>query len=110
VRERIVELTNRPSVKRDFVFCDQAARAAGSACRNLAEGSYRHGHPEFATFVNIALGSEGELLDCAEEARQKDYLGDAEYADLSQRINHAISVAAGLRQYLLRTPTPPRST
>ena len=109
LRRRIVELTKRPNVKRDFVFCDQARRAAGSACRNLAEGFYRHGHPEFARFVNIALGSEGELLDCLDEARLKEYVDADEFGDFNRRINHAIAAAAGLRKYLQRTPTPERS-
>jgi four helix bundle protein len=109
IRGRILELTKRPEVRRDFDFCDQAQRAAGSACRNIAEGFHRYGHAEFARFVNIALGSEGELLDCMDEARQKNYLGDAEYGDLNEHITRAISAAVGLRQYLLRKPTPPPS-
>jgi four helix bundle protein len=108
IRGRIVELTDRANVKKDFVFCDQARRAAGSACRNLAEGFYRHGHPEFAKFVNFALGSEGELLDCLEEAGQKNYVHGDELADLTRRIHHAMAAASGLRKYLQRTPTPSR--
>ena len=106
VRRHIVALCARPVVRRDFKFCDQADRAAASACRNLAEGFARYGHAEFARFVSIARGSLGELRDSIDEARLKGYLGDKERDELERRIRGAMSSAGALRVYLLRTPTP----
>jgi four helix bundle protein len=99
-------LCARPEVKRDFSFCDQADRAASSACRNLAEGFARYGHPEFARFVSIARGSLGELRDSADEARLKRYINQDDWEELERAIRGAMASANALRGYLLRTPTP----
>ena len=106
VRRRIIELCARPDVKRDFKFCDQADRAAESACRNIAEGFARYKHPDFARFVTISLGSLGELLDSLDEALTKRYINKAEFEDLDRDIKTAKSSANGLRRYLQNTPTP----
>lgn len=46
---------------RDFCFCDQIKRAAVSISNNIAEGSERSTHTEFARFLDIAKGSTGEV-------------------------------------------------
>lgn len=106
VRQRIVALCARPAVRRDFRFCDQADRAAASACRNIAEGFARYGHAEFARFVSIARGSLGELRDSVDEASLKRYISDQERDALDRAIRGAMSSASALRRYLLKTPTP----
>ena len=106
VRRRIVTLCARPTVRRDFKFCDQAERAAASACRNIAEGFARYGHPEFARFVSIARGSLGELRDSGDEARLKRYITTEEWDELDRAIRSAMASSNALRRYLLRTPTP----
>jgi four helix bundle protein len=100
VRRRVLELTKRDAVQRDFGFRDQAERAAASACRNLAEGFYRHHHRDFARFVTISLGSLGELLDSADEGRTKGYLNADEQAKLEADIQEAMRVTRGLLRYL----------
>ena len=62
VRRQVLQLVSRPDVRRDYHFCDQASRAASSACHNIAEGFYRFSPGEFSHFLNIAYGSLGELL------------------------------------------------
>jgi four helix bundle protein len=106
VRCAILELISRDHVKRDFSFCDQARRAANSACRNIAEGFYRFRHPEFAHFVNIAKGSLGELLDSLDEARVQRYIQEPEYQRLHTLIDRAIGAAVRLHRYLDNSPTP----
>ena len=106
VRRRIIELCGRPGVKRDFAFCDQADRAAESACRNLAEGFARYRHADFARFVTISHGSLTELLDSLDEALAKRYIDAAEFDDLDRAVKAAKSSANGLRRYLQNTPTP----
>jgi four helix bundle protein len=106
VRQRVIALCSRPEVKRDFGFCDQADRAASSACRNLAEGFARYGHPEFARFVSMARGSLGELRDSADEARLKRYINEDEWKELDRAIRSAMAASNGLRRFLLSTPTP----
>jgi four helix bundle protein len=106
VRRGVLLLCARPDVKQDFEFCDQADRASSSACRNIAEGFARYGHPEFARFVSIARGSLGELQDSADKARLKHYIDDEEWQSLDRVIRGAKAAANGLHGYLKRTPTP----
>jgi four helix bundle protein len=105
VRCAILELTSREPVKRDFDFCNQARRAANSACRNIAEGFYRFRHPEFAHFVNIAKGSLGELFDSLDEARVKHFVEEPEYQRLHRLIDRAMGAAVELHRYLHNSPT-----
>ena len=106
VRRRVIKLCKRPEVRKDFEFCDQADRAAGSACRNLAEGFARYHHPDFARFVVISLSSLTELADCLDEALSKEYIDRAEFDDFDAAVRSAIKTANGLRRYLQNTPTP----
>jgi four helix bundle protein len=101
-----MELCGRPDIKRDFAFCDQSARAARSACRNIAEGFARYGHPEFARFVSIARGSLGELHDSLDEAKLKRFITDNEYRELDRAIRAAKAASNALHGYLSTTPTP----
>ena len=110
VRRAIIELTSRAEVRQDTVFCDQAHRAAASACRNLAEGFWRFRHREFAQFVNIARASLGEVVDCVDEALEKRYLNAREHAELSATVEAALFTSTGLYAYLTRTPTPAPNT
>jgi len=93
-------------VRRDFKFCAQADSAAASACRNIAEGFGRYGHPDFARFVTIARSSLKELLDSTDEALIKRYIDVAEHKSLNQAIKNAMASANSLRRYLASTPTP----
>jgi len=106
VRLLVIGVCRRDQVRLDFQFCRQADTAAGSACRNLAEGFARYRHPDFVRFVTITAGSLTELLDLVDEARAKGYVDAQEHADLDEKIGDAIRAANGLRRYLQNTPTP----
>lgn len=106
VRQAFIDLTSRPPAKQDLGLCDQASRAAGSACRNIAEGFYRYSHREFANFLNIARGSLGELLDLADEAKAKRYLSDKDHEALDKLIDRAMATTAALRRYVSSTRAP----
>src|SRR5262245_36364705 len=74
VRRAFIPILARDVVKRDFDFQTQTRKAMRSACRNTAEGFYRFRHPEFANFVNIAIGSLGELVDGTVDALEHAYI------------------------------------
>ena len=95
-----------PRVKADHAFCDQASRAAASACRNVAEGFARYGHPDFARLVIIARASLAELLDTLDEALAKRYIDGHQHEALNKEITGAMATMNGLRRYLQRTKTP----
>jgi four helix bundle protein len=108
VRRQIIQLVARADVRRDHPFCDQASRAASSACHNIAEGFYRFSPGEFSHFLNIAYGSLGELLDCADEARHKTYLSGDEFDSLDTLISRAMAAMRSLRRYLAAPKRPSR--
>src|SRR5262245_34204783 len=56
----VLEIIKRPSLARDSDYCQQAASAAASAPRNIAEGFGRFAPIQFANFLRIAIGSELE--------------------------------------------------
>lgn len=106
LRRMIIEVVRREHVQRDFAYCRQADTAAGSACRNLAEGFARYRHLDFARFVTISHASLAELLDLLDEGLTKGYLDPAEHDALTARTERAMRAANGLRRYLHNTPTP----
>jgi four helix bundle protein len=106
IRKQIIELCEHPRVNGDHAFCDQANRAAASACRNIAEGFARYGHPEFARFVIIARASMAELVDTLDEALAKRYIDGPQHEALNREIARAMATMNGLRRYLQRTKTP----
>jgi four helix bundle protein len=100
--ERFVrEIIKRPSLSRDADFCSQAADAAASAPRNIAEGFGRFGPVQFANFVRIAIGSEVETKNQILKAWQRGAITDEEHWAGVLLCNRAIGAAVGFRRYLL---------
>ena len=101
-------LCRRTLEARDFKLHEQIRDAARSATRNIAEGSGRFSHGDFANFVRIAKASEVELLDHFNEAFDCGYLNESDRDHLEHAARNAIKAANGLIQYLESTPTPKR--
>jgi len=59
--------------KRDFVFRDQLVRCAISVMNNIAEGFERRSDPDFARFLDIAKGSNGEVRSMLYLAEDRGY-------------------------------------
>src|SRR5512141_2663842 len=59
--ERVYLATSEQAFERDWALRGQMRRAAISVVSNVAEGYDRGGRREFARFLQIALGSCGEL-------------------------------------------------
>jgi len=112
LRRRIIAITARSPARVDGRFCSGIRDAAGSVCRNLAEGFERYHHRQFAFFVRVALGSLGETDDQLEEACQRGYLSAAELAELRRLGQRVRLTLKGLLKHLTRPPHwrgPPRS-
>ena len=100
--ERFVrEIIKRPILARDHDYCSQAADAAASAPRNIAEGFGRFAPVQFANFVRIAIGSEVETKNHILKAWQRGAITDEEHWAAVMLCKRAIGAAIGLRRYLI---------
>lgn len=59
---------------RDFGFRDQIQRCGVSVMNNIAEGFERRGDKDFARFLDIAKGSNGEVRRMLYLAEDRNYL------------------------------------
>ncbi|MGD7654602.1 MAG: four helix bundle protein [Verrucomicrobiales bacterium] len=59
---------------RDFGFRDQIQRCGVSVMNNIAEGFERRTDQDFARFLDIAKGSNGEVRSMLYLAEDRDYL------------------------------------
>ena len=111
LRQFVVAVTSKPPAARDFDFCRQIRRAAGSATDNIAEGFGRFYPREFHRYVQIARGELNETLNQLHRGLKDGYLTRAEYERGVVLANHAISTTAGLQRYLkscIPQKPPPR--
>ena len=70
----IYVLTNEGSFAKDFSLKDQINRSAGSAMDNIAEGFERFTNKEFAQYLIISKGSNGEVRSQLYRAFDKGYI------------------------------------
>ncbi len=78
---------------RDFGFRDQIQRCAVSVMNNIAEGFERRSDPDFARFLDIAKGSNGEVRSMLYLAEDQDYLPfktAAEMRSFSEELSRGI--------------------
>lgn len=87
---------------RDFGFRDQIQRCGVSVMNNIAEGFERKSDPDFARFLDIAKGSNGEVRSMLYLAEDRDYLRFPiveEMRNFSEDLSRAIeSLAKHLRK------------
>jgi four helix bundle protein len=87
---------------RDFGFRDQIQRCAVSVMNNIAEGFERKSDPDFARFLDIAKGSNGEIRSMLYLAEDRGYLSTAvaeQMRNFSEDISRGIeSLAKHLRK------------
>ena len=93
LRTQVVAICERPAAASDRRFCDQFRAAAGSACRNLAEGFRRFTSPAIVQFFDYALGSLGEIQDCLQESLTRRIITPEEFVTLSDLVEHARAAA-----------------
>jgi len=78
----------------------QVRRAAASIAANIAEGAARQGSREFRRFLNISLGSLGELDYHLRLARDLGILDEGEWKGLTTLGNEAGRLIMGLKKSL----------
>ena len=90
-----------PSTSR-FGLTDQARRAALSVPANIAEGAGRYGTREFKRYMDIALGSLGELHSHLSVAHELEYLTDEEWKAIEEQHTSVSKLAWLLAKSLRR--------
>jgi len=60
--KEICQLTNSPSLTKEFSLKDQIKRASVSVIANLAEGYYRRTSRDRSNFLTISIGSVNEVV------------------------------------------------
>ncbi|HVG84431.1 MAG TPA: four helix bundle protein [Vicinamibacterales bacterium] len=88
----------------DLRLRSQITDAAGSTCRNIAEGFRRRSHRDFARYLEHATSSLSELEDGILDARMRDHLSEAQVDDLSRLVRRTSAPLARLLRYLRHTP------
>src|SRR2546423_12339762 len=58
--KKILAITDKPEIKKDYRFSSQMRAAAGSVMDNIAEGFERDSKLEFVNFLSYSKGSTGE--------------------------------------------------
>ena len=88
LRVEVNRLCQHQLVARDFKFCNGFRDAAGSVCRNLAEGFVRFESGWIVQFFGYALASLAELIDYLHECELRGVLDDKELERLLDRAEH----------------------
>ena len=87
-----------------YSLTNQLRRAAASIPSNIAEGCGKNSKPEFAHFLNIALGSANESEYFLLLAKDLSYLPDFIYQELFTKINEIkamlIALINKVRQFI----------
>jgi four helix bundle protein len=99
----IYKYTSTGKFSQDYVLRDQIRRAGVSIFSNIAEGFERDGNKELCNFLTIAKGSSGEARAQALFAHKLNYLSDAEFTELSEKLIQTNRQLSGFRNYLLQT-------
>ena len=74
VRSEVIAICANKQIAGDFRFCDGFRDAAGSVCRNLAEGFARYESAEIVQFFRYALASLAEVQDYFTECGTRDLI------------------------------------
>jgi four helix bundle protein len=93
-----VTIYNELDSCRKYSLKDQIERAGLSVASNIAEGSERNSHQEFQRFLNIALGSNGELRTQLYIARKLDQLTQESFNQLLTESKEISAMLRGLWQ------------
>jgi four helix bundle protein len=97
-------VTARFPAEERFGLSSQMRRAAVSISSNVAEGSGRSSHKDFAHFVEIAYGSLMEVVSQMQVASLQTWVKQMDRDDLYTRAEELARMLSGLKATLLRRP------
>jgi four helix bundle protein len=100
---KVYTVTRQFPPEERFGLTNQLRRSSVSISANVAEGSGRHSHREFAHFVAIAYGSIMETVSHLRIAKTLTFLNDQEFEDLYLQAEEIARMLSGLRHSLLQS-------
>jgi four helix bundle protein len=83
----VYEVTKAFPKEEIYSLTNQLRRASSSIPANIAEGCGKNSQPDFANFLNIALGSANEAEYYLLLSKDLKYLKEESYIDLFKLIN-----------------------
>ena len=84
--------------KENFGLTSQMRRCAVSVPSNIAEGKNRRSNPEFKRFINIALGSLGELDTQSLLAKELQYCSEINFKEISKLVEEVGKMLNALKK------------
>jgi four helix bundle protein len=88
----------------DVKLRSQMTDAAGSICRNIAEGFRKRSHKEFARYLEHATCSLSELEDGLIDAQMRGHISDQDMQAITTRVKRTSAPLARLLRYLRNNP------
>jgi len=104
--QQIYRVTERFPSSEQFGLTSQIRRADVSIPSNIAEGAARQTKKEFLNFLHIAKGSLSELDTQLEIARRLEYLDQARWETLDERLERIDRMLSGLVRSLRSRNNP----
>jgi len=93
----IYALTNEGNFSKDFSLKDQINRSAGSTMDNIAEGFERFTNKEFAQYLIISKGSNGEVRSQLYRAFDKGYITEEV---LNERLEFSVMLGNKIKSFV----------
>lgn len=103
LRKMISEITKKPLIRRDYVFCDQIKRASLSIMSNIAEGFESNTDKEFINFLNYARRSCGEVRSHLYAALDDSYINESEFKEIYNQASTSGKLISGFISYLRKS-------
>lgn len=83
----VYEITKSFQKEELYSLTNQLRRASSSIPANIAEGCGKNSNPEFAHFLNIALGSANEAEYFLLLSKDLTYLAESDFTATTENIN-----------------------
>mgnify|MGYP002779083601 CR=1 FL=1 len=100
VTNLVYEVSSAERFSRDFALVNQIRRASISIVSNIAEGFERSGNKEFLQFLAIAKGSCGEVRAQLYVAFDQEYIDEAKFREIVEKLSETSRLIAGFMKYL----------
>ena len=103
LHKKVVTLTEKEAVSKDYRFKNNMQEAAGSVMDNIAEGFERDSRLEFVNALSYSKGSTGEVRSQLFRGFDKGYWHQSELNELNEEYKILASHIANFIKYLNTT-------